>query len=78
MYGMNFHNAVIAGHETETGVTVHRVNSEYDSGEIVAQTKVPVRADDTAETLADRVLEREHTFLIEVISDIISGKIVLG
>ena len=78
MYGMNVHNAVIAGHETETGVTVHRVNSEYDSGEIVAQTKVPVKADDTAETLADRVLEREHTFLIEVISDIISGKIELG
>ena len=78
MYGMNVHNAVIAGHETETGVTVHRVNSKYDSGEIIAQTKVPVKADDTAETHADRVLEREHTFLIEVISDIISGKIVLG
>ena len=78
MYGMNVHNAVIEGHEIETGVTIHRVNSEYDSGEIVAQTKVPVKADDTAETLAARVLEREHTFLIEVISDIISGKIVLG
>lgn len=77
MYGMNVHNAVIAGHETETGVTVHRVNSEYDSGEIVAQTKVPVKADDTAETLAARVLEREHTFLVEVISDIISGKIII-
>ena len=36
------------------------------------------KADDTAEILADRVLEREHTFLIEVISDMISGKIVLG
>lgn len=78
MYGMNVHNAVIAGHETETGVTVHRADSKYDSGEIVAQTKVPVKADDTAETLAARVLEREHTFLVEVISDIISGKIVLG
>ena len=78
MYGMNVHSAVIAAHESETGVTIHRVNSEYDSGEIVAQTKVPVKADDTAETLAARVLEREHTFLIEVISDIISGKIALG
>lgn len=78
MYGMNVHNAVIAGHEIETGVTIHRVNSEYDSGKIVAQTKVPVKTDDTAETLAERVLEREHTFLIEVISDIANGKIVLG
>lgn len=78
MYGMNVHNAVIAGHEIETGVTIHRVNSEYDSGEIVAQTKVPVKTDDTAETLAERVLEREHTFIIEVISDIVNGKIILG
>ena len=78
MYGMNVHNAVIAGHETETGITIHRVNAEYDSGEIVAQTKVPVKTNDTAETLAERVLKREHTFLIEVISDIINGKIVLG
>lgn len=78
MYGMNVHNAVIQAHEGETGITIHRVNAEYDSGEIVAQTKVPVRADDTAETLAARVLEREHEFLIEVISDIASGRIVLG
>ena len=72
------HHAVIQAHESETGITIHRVNAEYDSGEIVAQTKVPVRADDTAEILADRVLEREHEFLIEVISHIANGKIALG
>lgn len=78
MYGMNVHNAVIEAGETETGVTIHRVNAEYDSGEIVAQTKVPVLDGDTAEILAARVLEREHEFLVEVISDISEGKIVLG
>lgn len=31
MYGMNVHNAVIQAGETETGVTIHRVNAEYDS-----------------------------------------------
>ena len=36
MYGMNVHNAVIKAGEIETGVTIHRVNAEYDSGEIVA------------------------------------------
>lgn len=61
-----------------TGITIHRVNVEYDSREIVTQTKVPVRADDTAETLAARVLEREHKFLVEVISDIVNGQIALG
>lgn len=78
MYGMNVHKAVIEAHEAETGVTIHRVNAEYDSGEIVAQTKVHVEADDTAEILAARVLEREHEFLVEVISDIVDGKIALG
>ena len=78
MYGMNVHNAVISAKEKETGVTIHRVNAEYDSGEIVAQTVVKVNEDDTPETLAARVLEREHEFLVEVISDIIAGKIALG
>ena len=64
--------------EKETGVTIHRVNAEYDSGEIVAQTKVAVAEGDTPETLAARVLEREHEFLVEVISDIVNGKIILG
>lgn len=42
MHGMNVHTAVIKAKESETGVTIHRVNAEYDSGEIVAQTTVPV------------------------------------
>ena len=78
MYGMNVHTAVIEAKEKETGVTIHRVNAEYDSGEIVAQTTVPVLENDTPEILAARVLEREHTFLVEVIADITKGKIVLG
>ena len=78
MYGMNVHTAVIMAKESETGVTIHRVNAEYDSGEIVAQTKVAVLQNDTPEILAARVLEREHEFLVEVISDIANGKITLG
>ena len=78
MYGMNVHTAVIEAKETETGVTIHRVSPEYDSGEIVAQTTVPVFKNDTPEQLAARVLEKEHEFLVEVIADIINGKILLG
>ncbi len=78
MYGMNVHRAVIEAGERETGVTIHRVSAEYDSGAIVAQTTVPVQPDDTAETLASRVLEREHEFLVEVIAAIADGKIPLG
>lgn len=78
MYGINVHTAVIEARETETGVTIHRVDTEYDNGEIIAQKTVPVLANDTPEILASRVLEREHEFLVEVISDIVNGKIVLG
>ena len=78
LYGMNVHNAVIEAGGKETGVTIHRVSAEYDSGEIVAQTKVSVMETDTPESLAARVLDREHEFLVEVISDISDGKIALG
>lgn len=56
----------------------NRVSAEYDSGEIVAQTTAPVLENDTPEQLGARVLEREHQFLVEVISDIVNGKIRLG
>jgi phosphoribosylglycinamide formyltransferase-1 len=78
MYGMNVHKAVIQAKEKVSGVTIHRVNENYDSGEIVAQTEVPVMHNDTPEELAARVLEREHYFLVEVISDIVNGNIKLG
>jgi phosphoribosylglycinamide formyltransferase-1 len=77
MYGMNVHRAVIAAGERESGATVHLVDEEYDHGAILAQTCVPVLPDDTPETLARRVLEREHTFLVETLDQIIRGEIRL-
>ena len=70
MHGINVHTAVINAGEKETGITIHRVTEEYDSGAIIAQAKVPVLENDTPEVLAARVLEREHTFLVEVLGDI--------
>ncbi|HNX15034.1 MAG TPA: phosphoribosylglycinamide formyltransferase [Oscillospiraceae bacterium] len=70
MYGINVHKAVIEAGETFSGVTIHRVNAEYDSGDIVVQAKVPVLPGDTPEKLAARILEREHTFLVEILSKI--------
>lgn len=43
-----------------------------------SKTTVPVLEEDTPEVLAARVLEREHEFLVEVIADIVNGKITLG
>lgn len=68
MFGIYVHQAVIDAGETETGITIHKVDPEYDTGEIVAQCTVPVKKDDTAETLAARVLAREHQFLVETLA----------
>ncbi len=78
MYGIHVHEAVIRAGEKVSGVTIHRVNEQYDSGDIIAQTEVPVLEGDTAEILAERVLKREHAFLVEIISEIAEGKIKLG
>jgi phosphoribosylglycinamide formyltransferase 1 len=56
-----------------TGVTVHFVNAELDAGPIVLQAPVPVLADDTAETLATRILEVEHRLYPEAIQRVLDG-----
>jgi formyltetrahydrofolate-dependent phosphoribosylglycinamide formyltransferase len=67
MYGRRVHEAVLASRATESGATVHYVDEHYDRGPIVAQRRVPVRPDDTADTLAQRVLAAEHALLPEVL-----------
>ena len=75
MFGMNVHTAVIEAKEKISGITIHRVNKKYDEGDIIAKTQVEVLDTDTAESLAERILSREHTFLVEIMSDIAAGKI---
>jgi phosphoribosylglycinamide formyltransferase-1 len=73
MYGMQVHEAVLAAGDRETGITLHRVNTRYDEGEIVAQRRVPVLFGDTPEVLAARVLEQEHAFLVEALAQLEAG-----
>lgn len=77
MYGVHVHEAVIAAKEKETGVSIHVVDEEYDTGPVIAQSRVPVMPDDDAGTLAARVLDREHTFLVEVLQKVASGEVSL-
>ena len=71
MYGMNVHRAVIEEKETESGCTIHFVDTGVDTGEIILQMKVPVLSDDTPEILQKRVLEKEHVLLIEGIKKLL-------
>jgi phosphoribosylglycinamide formyltransferase 1 len=77
MYGMHVHEAVIAAGDRETGVTIHLVDREYDHGDILAQCRLPVLEGDTTVTLAERVLGKEHAFLVETLRRIVIGDIAL-
>jgi phosphoribosylglycinamide formyltransferase-1 len=77
MYGHHVHEAVVANRESESGVTVHLVDGEYDTGPIVAQATVPVLPADTPDDVAARVLVQEHLFFSETLIRIVSGEIDL-
>ena len=57
-----------------SGATVHLVTVDLDAGPIVEQAAVPVRADDTPETLAARILVEEHRIYPQAIARILDGK----
>ncbi len=75
MYGIHVHEAVIAAHEKVSGVTFHLVDEKYDHGRILKQIRVPVRKNDTPESLQQRILKEEHQHYSIVLNDFIRGKI---
>lgn len=60
-----------------TGCTVHLVDEGVDSGPILAQAVVPVLADDTAESLSQRILVREHQLLPAVLQWVAEERVLL-
>jgi phosphoribosylglycinamide formyltransferase-1 len=75
--GINTHQRALDAGDTEHGVSVHFVTEELDGGPVVAQEKVPVMADDTADSLAARVLEKEHVIYPQVVSWFASKRLKL-
>lgn len=73
MYGERVHRAVLDAGCRESGITIHYVNEEYDSGDIIFQAKCPVLPGDDADALAARVHALEYMHYPEVISRIIDG-----
>jgi phosphoribosylglycinamide formyltransferase-1 len=71
MYGMNVHKAVLASKDKESGITIHRVNANYDQGDIIFQATCPVLKTDSPETLAARVHEVEHLHYPRVIEEVL-------
>jgi phosphoribosylglycinamide formyltransferase-1 len=75
MYGRKVHEAVLAAGEAESGATVHVVDGEYDHGQVIAQTRVPVAPDDTAATLERRVMAAEPGLFIKVLQKLVTGSL---
>jgi phosphoribosylglycinamide formyltransferase-1 len=74
-YGHHVYDAVLAAGVKVTGATVHFTDDEYDHGPIILQEAVPVREDDTAQTLSARVTEAERRLVPRAIRLFAEGRI---
>lgn len=77
MYGRYVHQAVFDAKDTETGVTIHLVDGEYDHGRVIAQKRLPLLPGDSVEDIEAKVKAAEPDFYIETLQNIISGTINL-
>lgn len=74
MFGHYVHESVLAAHDAESGATVHLADEIYDHGIILEQTRVPVQADDTPDSLAERVQAAERLLYPRVLEKLIKGE----
>ena len=67
MYGANVHKAVIEAGETETGITIHFVNEEFDKGQKIAQFHCALNENDDLKSVQQKISQLEQTFLPKVV-----------
>jgi phosphoribosylglycinamide formyltransferase 1 len=77
MYGDRVFEAVLEAGDKESGVSIHLVDAEYDTGAIVRQCTVPVFQGDSLEDLKVRIRAREKEFVVETLEQIANGEIRL-
>ncbi|WP_301751567.1 phosphoribosylglycinamide formyltransferase [uncultured Erythrobacter sp.] len=70
--GLDTHARAIAAGDTHGGTSVHLVTPELDAGEVLAQVRVPIVADDTPESLAERVKLAEHQLYPRAVAECVS------
>lgn len=73
--GLHTHEKVLAAGDAEHGVTIHFVTEELDGGPIIIQESIPVLADDSVESLKERIHIIEHRLYPKVIQDFVDNKI---
>lgn len=73
--GLHTHQRALDAGDSEHGASVHFVTEELDGGPVIIQARVPVLAGDTAELLAQRVLQQEHRIYPEAVRLAASGRL---
>ena len=73
MYGLNVHKAVLEAKEKESGITIHYVNENYDDGEIIAQIPININANETAESLSNKIHNLEYQIYPQAIELVINA-----
>ena len=74
MYGKHVYQAVLDNHETETGITIHFVNEQYDEGRIIFQKSISSIGWTLADEIASKVHELEHRYFPKVIHELLNLK----
>ncbi len=74
MYGMKVHQAVLDAGEQVSGITIHLVDKDYDTGKKLFQARVAVEASDTPKSLAQKVQELEHRYYPRVVEALCNQK----
>ena len=76
MYGMHVHYAVNKNNETESGITIHFVNENYDEGAIIFQAKTSIIPEDSPEDIANKIHQLEYEHFPKVIENTILSSYV--
>lgn len=76
--GTHTHERVLEAGEKEHGVSVHFVTEELDGGPVVLQASVPVHADDTTKSLAERVFQQEHRIYPKAVTWFAAGRLCMN
>jgi len=71
MYGHFVHEAVIANGESESGITIHYVNENFDEGKHIFQASCTVNESDTPDTLAAKIHQLEHQHFPKVVEQVV-------
>jgi formyltetrahydrofolate-dependent phosphoribosylglycinamide formyltransferase len=73
--GLNTHERALEVSEVRHGASIHIVTSKLDDGPIIAQSELSVRANDTPETLASRVLREEHILYPLILTSLVNKQL---